>query len=171
MTFLQKICAYTLGIITDSDLPDVAMTGLEEGYDSESLRILARHNTIENTFVLNDYFIKALEELGIILNDRRNALIAVVSFHAKQIVDKNADTYIEFEKLNEIINKTEFHCADIGLMPCYADYISIWEEKTGGLDFHTAEGITKEQYIEKTEERIRKQLQDWLAVNGSRIMK
>jgi len=167
MTFLQKLSAYSLGFITDKDLPDVAMTGLEEGYDSESLRILAGHNTTDNSFVLNDYFRRALKELRLALNDdRKEALINVVAFYAKNIVDKKADAYLEFEKLNEIINKTEFHCEDLGLMSCYVDYISIWEEKTNGLDFHTADGITKEKYIEKTEESIRKHLQEWLTVNS-----
>lgn len=168
MTFLQKLSAYSLGFITDKDLPDVAITGLEEGYDSESLRILAGHNTTDNSFVLSDYFIRALKELRLALNDRKEALINVVGFYAKNIVDKKADTYLEFEKLNEVINKTEFHCDDIGLMSCYADYISIWEEKTHGLDFHTAEGITKEKYIEVTQESLRKHLQEWLAVNGGK---
>ena len=166
MTFLQKLSAYSLGFITDKDLPELAMTGLEEGYDSKSLRILAGLNTMANSFVLNDYFRRTLKELRLELKDRKEALINVVAFYAKNIVDMKADTYLEFEKLNEIINKTEFHCEDLGLMSCYVDYISIWEEKTGGLDFHSAENITKEKYIEKTEESIRKHLQEWLTVNS-----
>lgn len=166
MNFLQKLSAYSLGLITDKDLPDIAMTGLEEGYDSESLRILAGHNTMDNSFVLTDYFSRTLKELGLSLNDRKKALIDVAWFYAKNIIDKKVNTYLEFEKLNEVINKTEFHFDDIGLMPCYEEYISIWEEKTDGLDFHTAESITKEKYIEKSEERIRKHLQKWLTING-----
>ena len=166
MTFLQKLSSYSLGLIRDKDLPDVAMTGLEEGYDSESLRILAGLTTTENSFLLNDYFGRTLKELRLSLNDRKEILKNVVAFYAKNIVDKKADAYLEFEKLNEIINKTEFRCDDLGLMSCYADYISIWEEKTGGLDFHSAENITKEKYIEKTEESIRKHLQEWLIVYG-----
>ncbi|TMI62598.1 MAG: hypothetical protein E6H07_14385 [Bacteroidetes bacterium] len=166
MTFHQKLSAYTLSFLTDKDLPDIAMTGLEEGYDSESLRILAGHNVTDNSFVLRDYFRTALKELGLRLKERREALINVVAFYAKSIIDKKTDTYPELEKLNEIINKTEFDWDDIGLMPCYADYISIWEEKTDGLDFHTADGLTKEGYIIKTEEKIRKYLEEWLITNG-----
>lgn len=167
MTFLQKLSAYSLGLITDKDLPEVAMTGLEEGYDSESLRILAGYNTTENPFVLADYLTRALKELRLAFNDRKKALIDVASFYVKNIVDKKADTYLEFEELTEIIDKTEFQCEDIGLMSCYAEYISIWEEKTDGLDFHTAMGLTKEKYIEKTEESLRNHLQEWLTINIS----
>ena len=166
MTFLQKLSAYSLGLITDKDLPNVAMTGLDEGYDSESLRILAGHNTTDNSFVLNYYFLRTLKERRLALNDKKRALINVVAFYAKNIVGKKSDTYLEFEKLNEIINKTEFHSDDIGLMSCYADYISIWEEKNDGLDFHTAEGLTKEKYIERKQESLRKHLQGWLTANG-----
>ena len=166
MTFLQKLSAYSLEIITNKDLPDVAVTGLEEGYDSESLRILAGLNPADNPFVINDYFTRALKELGLELNNRKEAVVNVIIFYAKNIVEKKADTYQEFDKLNEIIDKTEFHYEDFGLMSCYAEYISIWEEITGGLDFHTADGLTKEKYIEKVKENIRNHLQDWLAING-----
>ena len=166
MTFLQKLSAYSIGLITDKDLPDLAMTGLEEGFDSESLRILAGHNTTDTSFVLNDYFTRTLKELKLTLKERKDAFIDIIAFYARKIVDNKADTYFEFEKINAIVNKTEFGWDDIGIMPCYAKYISIWEEKMDGLDFHTAEGLTKEEYIKKAEEEIRKYLQQWLIHNG-----
>ena len=43
------------------------------------------------------------------------------------------------------------------------DYISIWEAKTDGLDFYTASGLTKEEYIEMTEGQLREHLEQWLA--------
>jgi hypothetical protein len=52
MSFLQELSAYSLGFITDKDLPDPAMTGFEEGYDFESPRILAGLNTTKNSFLL-----------------------------------------------------------------------------------------------------------------------
>ncbi|HRG92984.1 MAG TPA: hypothetical protein PLZ10_08535, partial [Chitinophagaceae bacterium] len=117
----------------------------------------------DSPFNLNDYFTSSLNELQIIMPEGKEALIEVVAFYARAIVEKTTDTYTAFGKLIDIINKTPYHCADIGLLHCYADYISIWEEKMGGLDFHTKEGITSEKYIEKTEESIRQQLIKWLA--------
>lgn len=164
MTFLQKISAYSLGLSTEKDLPDLAITGLEEGYDSASLQILAGLNPGNHLLNLTDFFNKSLKELQITIPEGKEALIEVVAFHASVIVGKKTDTYAEFGKLIDIINKTPFHCADIGLLHCYADYISIWEEKMGGLDFHTKAGITSEKYIEITEESIRQQLIKWLEV-------
>lgn len=43
MTFLQKKSAYTLKLLSDRDLPEIALAGLEEGYSSDSLLILAGH--------------------------------------------------------------------------------------------------------------------------------
>lgn len=167
MTFIQKLSAYSLGLITDKDLPDLAMTGLEEGFDSESLRILAGLNTSDNSFVLNDYFTRALKELKLTLKERKDAFIDIIVFYARKVVDRKSDAYFEFEKINTIVNNTEFSWDDMGLMSCYAEYVSIWEEKMDGLDFHTAEGLGKEEFIIKTEEKIRKYLQQWLINIGS----
>ena len=166
MTFKQKISAYALGVFTESDLPGIAMTGLEENYVSESLRILAGFNSSENSFVLADYFKKAQNELHLETKESKDALKDIIIFYTQNIVNKIIDPYSGIERLHKIIGKTEFHFDDYGLMPCYTDYISIWEEKKDGLDFHTTEGLTKEQYIEKTEESIRIFLREWLIENA-----
>lgn len=162
MTLNQKISAYTLGFLTDKDLPDIAITGLEEGYDSESLRILAGHNSTDNAFQMVDYFNSSLKELCLTQPDRKTALINVIKFYTHHIVLKQVDPYLGFEKIQESINKTEFYYDDINLMNCYGDYISIWEVKSDGLQLHTGSGMTKEQYIEKTKEDLVFHLKDWL---------
>ncbi|MCX6319579.1 MAG: hypothetical protein NTW29_20040 [Bacteroidetes bacterium] len=167
MTFEQQISAYSLGILQAKDLQDLAIKGLEESYDSESLRILAGLSSTENPFILHDYFTKAISELNIQLKDPKDALKDVIFFYAKIIVDKQVDTYSGFDKLDSIIMKTGFDFDNFDLMPCYVEYISIWEEKSDGLDFHTYEGLTKEQYIEKTEQQIRNFLREWLNANDT----
>lgn len=168
MTFLQKIAAYSLGFKTDKDLPDIAMTALEEGHDTASLRMLAGKSEKDSAFELREYFGLVLKEQGLVLPERKEALISVLIFYASMIVNKKVDTYQGFDEMNNIINKTEFECDALGLMSCYVDYITIWEEKSDGLDFHTTAGISKEQYIKKTEEGIRRQLKEWLIENESR---
>jgi len=169
MTFEQKIAAYILGLLKENDLPDIALTGLEEGKDSLSLRMLAGLSPTSNPFELETYFKNAVSELNVKLQEKKEALISIIAYYARIIVESNTDTYNRFSKLNEIIGSTEFSYDDIGLMYCYGDYISIWEEKTGGLDFHTTEGLSKEQYIEKTELNMRKVLENWLFVNDCNV--
>ena len=168
MTFLQKLAAYSLGFKTDKDLPDIAMTAMEEGYDTASLRMLAGKSEKDSAFELREYFGLALKELGLSLPERKEALTRVVAFYANRIAEKEVDTYQGFDEMNAMINKTEFDCESLGLMSCYVDYITIWEEKSDGLDFHTAEGISKDQYIERTEEGIRRQLKEWLILNETK---
>ena len=133
MTFLQKIAAYSLGFKTDKDLPDIAMTAMEEGYDTASLRMLAGKSEKDSAFELREYFGLALKELGLVLPERKEALTRVVAFYANRIAEKEVDTYQGFDEMNAMINKTEFECDALGLMSCYVDYITIWEEKSDGL--------------------------------------
>lgn len=168
MTFLQKIAAYSLGFKTDKDLPDIAMTAMEEGYDTASLRMLAGKSENDSAFELRDYFGLTLKELGLVLPETNEALKRVVAYYAKRIAEKEVDTYQGFDEMNDMINRTAFDCEALGLMSCYVDHITIWEEKSEGLDFHTAEGISKEQYIKRTEEGIRQQLKEWLTLHETK---
>lgn len=146
----------------------MAMTAMEEGYDTASVRMLAGKSGNDSAFELRDYFGLALKELGLVLPERKEALITVVAYYAKRIAEKEVDTYLGFDEINDMINRTEFDCEALGLMSCYTDYITIWEEKSDGLDFHTAAGISKNEYIKKTEEGIRRQLKEWLIENDSK---
>ena len=166
MTFTQNISAYTLGLLTDKDLPDIGVTGLEEGYDSYSLRILAGHNSGDNPFHLVDYFIVVLKELNLTQPDRKSALIDVLKFHAHKIADKQIDPYLGFRKIENIITKTEFYYDNLDLMDCYADFISIWEVKGDGLQLHEGLGLTKEQFIDKTKDDLVKHISSWLTKIG-----
>jgi len=166
MTFVQKISAYTLGILTDKDLPDIAMTGLEEGYDSESLRILAGYISTDNAFQLVDYFNASLKELMLTQPDRKTALINVIKGYSHNIVDRKVDPYLGFDRIKDAVGKTEFYYDDINLMNCYADYISIWEVKSDGLQLHSGSGLTKEQYVDKTKEDLIIHLKNWVTDIG-----
>ena len=167
MNFTQNISAYTIGLLADKNLPDIAMTGLEEGYDSDTLRILAGHNSSDNAFQLVDYFNDVLKELDLTLPDRKSALIEVIKFHANKISSKLVDPYLGFQVIVDIINRTEFYYDNINLMDCYADYISIWEVKSDGLQLHEGLGLTKEQYIEKIKEDLVYHISKWLTEIGS----
>lgn len=162
MTFQQKLSAYVVGHLTAKDLPGMALTALEEGYDSESLVILAGYDEADNAFVMEDYFKKTLNELGLQLKEDKVALIDVLKYYAQEIVDKKVDPYTGFEKMKSIVDNTMFDLPDIGLMDCHIESIEIWETMSGGLNFHTILGLTKSQFIEKKKEEMRMLLRDWL---------
>lgn len=162
MTFTQKISAYNLDLLLDKDLPDIALTGLIEDYDSASLRILAGYNELSNPFLLVETFEKSLNEMGMVLPDRKQSLINVISFHATSIVEGEIDPYIGFEAIDRVIRNTEFNYPDLDLDACYGEYITIWELMTDGLQMHTGSGLTKEQFIQKTKINLSDSLAAWL---------
>ncbi len=143
------------------------MAGLEEGYDSESLRILAGHRSEDNPFQLVDYFNRVLRELNLTQPDRKSALFDVLKFHGSKIVHRQFDPYLGFEQIHNIVNKTEFDHSDLELSDCYADYITIWEVANDGLQLHEGSGLSKPQFIDKTKDDLVKHISSWLTKHGS----
>jgi hypothetical protein len=105
MTLIQKISAYNLGLLTDKDLPDIALSGLEEGYDSQSIRILAGYTSNDNPFLLFDCFKAAISEISFTDPDRKKSLINVVKYYSSQIISKKFDAYLGFDRINSIVRK------------------------------------------------------------------
>lgn len=162
MNFWQQVSAYNLGLLNATDLPDVAMSGIEEGLDSESLRILAGKQPGNNPFELSHYYTAALKELGMDEPDRRSAMFNVIGFYAQQIASRQVDPYPGFALIGDLFRKTAFYYDAFDLVSCYAHFISIWEVKTDGLQLHTGEGLTKEQYIAKRSEELSQGMAEWL---------
>ena len=91
MTFHQKLADFVLGNTTILDLPEVAMMGLNEGYESESLIILAGFCKYENGFEILSYFKKALSELNIELKSEKEAAIEMIHFYVDEILNERID--------------------------------------------------------------------------------
>lgn len=140
----------------------MAVTGLEEGLNSYTLRVLAGHNAGDNPFQLVDYFKAVLKELDLVQPGRKWALIDVIEFHAYKIAHEQSDPYSGFGLIDDILKKTEFYYDDIGLMECYSDYISIWEVESDGLQLHEGLGLTKEQFINRAKDDLVKHISVWL---------
>ena len=75
LNFRQQIAKYVTGNLTTDQLPDIGVTGLEEGLDIPSLCILAGLSKNESPFQIDHYFKLTLEELNIKLPDKRQAAI------------------------------------------------------------------------------------------------
>ena len=162
VTFNEKISAYSLSLLSDKDLPDIAMTALEEGFDSESLRILAGCGSAENRFKLADLFSRSLEENGITIPAGKISLMNVLRHYAYEIVNDKVDSYEGFQVIEKIVRSTTFEFSDIKLESCYADYISIWEISSDGLQLHEGSGLTREEFIEKEKRQLVLHLRSWL---------
>ena len=97
------------GNATTSQLPDIAIIGLEEGLDSPSLQILAGLNKNENPFQVDDYFRRTLQELNIKLPDKRQAAIEFGIVIAEQIIAGKIDLIIGTKQIiDKAINVYDF---------------------------------------------------------------
>ncbi|TAJ14711.1 hypothetical protein DMA11_04035 [Marinilabiliaceae bacterium JC017] len=146
MNFKQQIAKYRTGNLSDCQLPDIAILGMQEGLDSESLVILAGLSKNESSFVIIEYFEKALEELKLRLPERREAAL----LYADGLIDDILNGKRElidgiYEIKDDAINSFDFfseskkYCYDsIGFEAVYAlfedyydinEYGSSWSEK------------------------------------------
>lgn len=99
MNFKQHIAKHVTGHLTTSQLPDLAVLGIEEGYESESLLILAGMSKTDNGFEIQEYFKKALTELHLQLPEKRNAALEYAEGVTADILNQKKDL---IEGLREI---------------------------------------------------------------------
>jgi hypothetical protein len=86
LTFREAINAVALGLISGDQLPDVATTGLVEGYHCQSLAVLAGESTAHYDPVeCHRLWGAALEELGLTMPDRLDAARSLVRTYARLI--------------------------------------------------------------------------------------
>ncbi|MCB0429148.1 MAG: hypothetical protein H6585_00405 [Flavobacteriales bacterium] len=153
MTFKQKLAAYVIGYLTDKDIPDIGISALSEGLESENLTIMAGLSENENRFVLRGYFTKALEDMQLQLPDTSEAKMTIVDYYADEIIAGRLDPYDGYETLQRAIgfddDKDRY---DLG--EAYRDYIVLWETHTNGLCFYDKSKTTKEQFIVDTNEAL-----------------
>lgn len=83
---------WQLELLPSEDLPEIAVSALENGCDSPSLRILAGE-TKRIASTVGPLFVKALHELGISLPEVASAQMTVARFYARKIIDGSMSPY------------------------------------------------------------------------------
>ena len=130
MNFERQLAKYVIGIISTSQLPELALKGLEEGFQSDSLIILAGLSKNENSCIINQYFEMALFELKITLPEKRKASLILIEEIIEEINGGEKDI---IQATGEIINtlmltfdlefETTKYCVDkIGFASIYGLY-------------------------------------------------
>jgi hypothetical protein len=149
LNFNQQIAKYVTGNLTTSQLPEIAIEGLQEGLDSDSLLILAGLSKNDNPFEIQEYFEKSLKELNIKLPEKRQAAI-IYAIGLIEEIKKGKLEIIKgvYEIKNNAIDSYDFfyesnkYCYDsIGFEKIYGlfdDYFEVkecghqWNEKKKG---------------------------------------
>lgn len=165
--FLDKLALYVVKGQPSSELPEIAMQGLEEGYENPSLILLAGLSADENPFVMDECFKNVLEELNVDFIERNQAAFFLIKSIAKNILDNQIDTYVGCDFIfNQILNMTDLRKQDdkfvydsIGLADVYSFYITIEELMTASVKWDTLK--TNEQLIEEVKENIKVKFKEW----------
>ncbi len=127
MNFRQQIAKYVTGNLTTEQLPDIGVSGLEEGLDTPSLCILAGLRKTESPFQIDHYFKLTLEELNIKFPDKRQAAIEYALAIVDEILDGKKDVIIGTREIiykaidsYDFFSETKQYCYDsIGFETAY----------------------------------------------------
>jgi len=109
MEFKKLVFQYALGNFTRDQLPAIAYKGLEEGFDSPSLVILAGIERNESPAVVDRYFELVLIELNIAIPNIKALTIECAILMAEEIIKNNADIIEGISDIfNRALNKYDF---------------------------------------------------------------
>jgi hypothetical protein len=86
MNFKQKIANYIFKNIPLSDLPAIAKQGILEGYESESLSVLANLSQNNNAFEIENCLNKALAELKIDFSNPQDVARELLDYYLDEIL-------------------------------------------------------------------------------------
>jgi len=172
MNFKQKIANYILGNFTDSDLPMIGLTGLEENLESESLIILTGLSSNENAFVINEYFRKVLSELSIVLPSESESLYILIDYYVKEMLNEEIEIYRGLKLIrNEVLMKVNFEIESkeyvydsIGFHHLYGLYVTLDELIHDEISLDGSK--SKNDWIIETEKEVIIELEKWKAKYG-----
>lgn len=162
MNFKQRISAHTVGLLTPKDLPDTALTGIREGFDSPSLRQLADAGSDIHLLQLNDLYLQSLAELDIPAPSVKNAVARMARYYARQIVYQQLDAVTGFTFIDNLMKKVDVFYAEIGLHQAYEHFTTIADFNSPQFEPDDAEGLSRTAAVAREQQFLLQALQTWL---------
>jgi hypothetical protein len=165
--FKKQILKYATGNLITSELPEIGIMGLEEGFDTPSLRILAGLSTTENPFVIEQYFKVALDEIQISLPDKRQAAIEYGYAIVDEIMEGKRGIFegtkeIRYKAIDsyDFFSESQKYCYDsIGFEKAYALYDTI--DELLHADRQWSDEKTNEELISEVKQELFNELKRW----------
>lgn len=93
MNFKESIANYFLGNVSVKQLPSIALIGLLENIESESLVILAGMNKFDDSWLIEKYFRKSIEELKYYEIKELEAAIIMLVYYLRKIISNPKEAY------------------------------------------------------------------------------
>lgn len=167
MTFKQLLAKYVTGNLPTDQLPNIGITGIEEGLDSPSLLILAGLSKNESLYEIEHYFKRTIEELKIELPDKRKASIELASAIIDEIHAGEKDLIEGLREIrNQVLDSYDFYtesknyCYDsIGFEKIYGLYDSF--EDLSNADYSRQLHKSNKQLMAELKEELLTELKIW----------
>lgn len=167
MKFKQLIAKYVTENLCLSQLPELALVGLEEGFESESLLILAGMNNNDNSFEINQYFERTLYELNIELPEKRKAALIYAEGIIDEIIEGKKDVIKgTYEIYNNAIGSYDFfsetieYCYDsVGFAKAYGLYDNYYDLKDS--DYRWDRKKSNEILMKEIRNELFEELKNW----------
>ncbi len=155
------------GNLTTDKLPDIGVTGLQEGLDTPSLCILAGLSKNESPFQIDHYFKLTLEELNIKLPDKRQAAIEYALAIVDEILDGKKDVItgtreIRYQAIGcyDFFSENRQYCYDsIGFEKAYGLFVTFDELSNADRPWQTEK--TNEELMTVTKAELFEELKKW----------
>ncbi|MBO9727947.1 MAG: hypothetical protein J7623_04855 [Chitinophaga sp.] len=170
MNFRLLALKILLNIESIRTVPSAALQALQEGYDSPSLWILAGFSKHDDVYDILHYYHNALDELGIILPDKRDAAIEIALSIADEIFD-NRRQLIEGVRgiKNTVIDAYPFYeeskhrvYDSISFENIYASLLEIEELEWSAYQWH--HNKTNKELEAEFSLDLMKELREWYAL-------
>ena len=167
MDFRQQIAKYVTGNMTSDQLPDIGMTGLEEGLDTPSLCILAGLSKNESPFEIEHYFKLSLDELKIELPSNREAaleyaigIVGEIIEGKKDLIKGTREICYKAIRSYDFYSETMHYCYDsIGFETVYGLFDTFEELSSADSPWQTEK--TNEQLMAETKTELFEELKKW----------
>jgi hypothetical protein len=165
MKFIENIANYVLGNVSRTKFPEMAMSALEDKIESESIIILAGMTDRDNTFELEQYFNKALNELQIKLPEKLKSAKILVRYYLNKMINNKKEAFEIMRKIDNDIykrinweielssDKGDYVGIELGLESLYTWYRELQDYKDGSLLLYYSE-LSREKQHEKFEEHL-----------------
>lgn len=164
--FRQEIVNFVLGHNTINDLPRIALIGINEGLECDSLIILAGLSDADNSFEIEQYFNRTISELNMVLPDKRTASIELAVLYADLVINRKLDPILGVNKiirrcfdLCDFGEDMKYAMDNIGFEAVYALYWTF--DDLRNADRSWDENKSNSQLMTETKEEIICELIKW----------
>jgi len=165
MNFRQLLADYYLGNKSTSQLPEIALKGIQEGIESDSLLILAGMNGNDNQHEIAQYFKHAEIELNIKEFPPLDSANILLKFYLNKMVNNPDEAYELMGKIHNYIytnfkleevttENTKYLGSELGLEKMYTWYRELQDWEDGSKLFYYNNLSRPKQRLKFIEELI-----------------